>query len=390
MANNYYEPNQGYEPKHNLAPNATLTPVAADDYGRPTRPVQTSMPWWNPRYWSRRIWLLVVFIVVALIAIIIAVVVTQTRSSNSGSYPDYTNLTYSLVDTYGGENFFDNFDYFTGYDPTFGFVHYVPKPQADQLNLTYATADSAVLRVDTSVGPESEPNASTGRFSVRITSQKTYDSGLFIFDVRHSPFGCGTWPALWLTDPSHWPEHGEIDVMEAINQADDGNQMTLHTSEGCKMGVRRKQTGKALEKNCDALENDNAGCGVEGADDTFGQGFNRGDGGIMAMEWRSEGIRMWQFPRGSVPSDIADQKPNPGAWGEALADFPSTDCNIGNHFKNQSIVANINLCGELTESAYSSDNCPSNCTDFVANNPDEFKNAFWEFGSFEIYHADQS
>lgn len=33
---------------------------------------------------------------------------------------------------------------------------------------------------------------------------------------------------------------------------------------------------------------------------------------------------------------------------------------------------------------------PSNCTDFVANNPDGFKNAFWEFGSFEVYHADQA
>ena len=123
------------------------------------------------------------------------------------------------------------------------------------------------------------------------------------------------------------------------------------------MGVRRKQTGSAQETNCDATKNDNSGCGVDGDSDTFGQAFNRGNGGVMAMEWRTEGIRMWQFPTGKVPSDITEQKPNPGGWGEALADFPNTDCNIGNHFKNQSIVANINLCGELTESVYSSDNC---------------------------------
>lgn len=380
---------QGFDQKRGAAPG-NFYEIDYDQPYRPGRAVQTSMPWWNPRYWTKKIWIILGIVVAAVIAIVVAVAVTQSHSSSSGSYPNYTNLSYSLVDTYGGENFFDNFDYFTGYDPTFGFVHYVPRPQAEQLNLTYATSDSAVLKVDTSVGPESEPNASTGRFSVRITSQKTYESGLFIFDIRHSPFGCGTWPALWLTDPSNWPEHGEIDVMESINQGTNGNAMTLHTSSGCSMDVKRKETGKALQTNCDATKNNNTGCGVEGDANTFGPGFNSQNGGVMAMEWRSEGIRMWQFPTGKVPSDITEQKPNPGGWGEALADFPNTDCNIGNHFKNQSIVANINLCGQLTEASYSQDNCPSNCTDYVANNPDAFKNAFWEFGSFEVYHANQN
>lgn len=32
-----------------------------------------------------------------------------------------------------GATFFDNFDYFTGYDPAQGFVHYVPREMAAQL-----------------------------------------------------------------------------------------------------------------------------------------------------------------------------------------------------------------------------------------------------------------
>ena len=64
---------------------------------------------------------------------------------------------------------------------------------------------SAVLRVDTS-----KTDATTGRKSVRIESKNQYDSGLFIFDILHIPYGCDTWPSVWLTDPSNWPTNGEI------------------------------------------------------------------------------------------------------------------------------------------------------------------------------------
>ncbi|CAM1508179.1 Fc.00g050270.m01.CDS01 [Cosmosporella sp. VM-42] len=348
------------------------------------RRVQSSMPWWNPRYWRKRVWAGVVAAIIIVIIIIIAVAVTQSKNN---SYPDYTELSYSLKDTYSGESFFDQFDYFTGYDPTSGFVHYVPREQAASLNLTYASSSTAVLKVDTSVGPNDEPNASTGRFSVRVESKTTYENGLFIFDVKHTPYGCGTWPALWLTDRANWPDHGEIDVMEATNQAVDGNQMTLHTTDGCTMNGKRKETGKALQKNCNYKKNSNAGCGVETEAEGFGTTFNKNGGGVMAMEWRDEGIRMWQFGRDSIPTDISSKNPDPTGWGTALADFPNTDCDIGSHFKNNSIVVNIDLCGELVNALWDDSGCASNCTDLVANQPDAFTNAFWEFGSFEVYQA---
>lgn len=214
--------------------------------------------------------------------------------------------------------------------------------------------------MDTSVGPGDEPDASTGRFSVRVTSRSTYNNGLFIFDVKHSPYGCGTWPALWLTDPYSWPNHGEIDIMEAVNKADDGNKMTLHTTKGCSMGVRRKQTGDVDQKNCDHSKNSNAGCGVLGDKESYGEALNDNGGGVMAVEWRDAGIRMWQFARSAIPSDITGKKPNPSSWGTATADFPNTDCDIGKHFRNNSIVANINLCGELGEALYADSGCELN------------------------------
>merc|ERR1712113_1250684 len=144
-----------------------------------------------------------------------------------------------------GTDFFDNFNYFTGYDPTSGFVHYVPNTTAQQYNLTYAGEDSAVLRVD-------------------------YNSGT----------DCSTWPALWLSDPSNWPENGEIDVMESVNQGNTGNQMTLHTSKHCKMDVKRKETGDVLDKNCYAYAGDQQGCGVQGPKQSFGEAFNNIGGGV--------------------------------------------------------------------------------------------------------------
>lgn len=117
--------------------------------------------------------------------------------------------------------------------------------------------------------------------------------------------------------------------MEAVNQATTGNQMTLHTTDDCKMNVKRKEYGTVVDKNCWNETNDNAGCGVKGADDTFGEAFNDNGGGVYAMELRDAGIRIWFFPRGNVPSDIPTDltnttAPNPKTWGEALADFPAT------------------------------------------------------------------
>jgi hypothetical protein len=110
------------------------------------------------------------------------------------------------------------------------------------------------------------------------------------------------------------------------------------------------------------------------------------------MEYRNEGIRIWLFPRSSIPDDISGDNavPDPSTWGTALADFPNTNCDIGSHFRNQSIIANIDLCGQLASlpKFYKEESsCPGTCTDYVANNPTSFTDAFWEFKSFKVYRS---
>jgi len=41
--------------------------------------------------------------------------------------------------------------------------------------------------------------APDGRPSVRIESKDMFTHGLFLMDVEHMPYGCGVWPAVWVS-----------------------------------------------------------------------------------------------------------------------------------------------------------------------------------------------
>jgi hypothetical protein len=117
------------------------------------------------------------------------------------------------------------------------------------------------------------------------------------------------------------------------------------------------------------------------------------------MELRSAGIRVWFFDRTSIPSDIntstsntstTTTTPDPSTWGTPLADFPNTNCDIDTHFRNQSIIANIDLCGSWAGSTdwYNTiAGCPGTCDNYVSNNGSAFTEAYWEFASFRVYTA---
>ncbi|KAI4738802.1 hypothetical protein E4T50_10733 [Aureobasidium sp. EXF-12298] len=339
----------------------------------------------NPLHWSRK-WQIIggVGATAILVAIIVSAV-EGTESSDSSSYPDYTALNYTISERMNVTTFFDHFDYYTDADPSSGNVVYLSADSAAYSNLTYAGASSAILKVD------STSTGTTDRNSVRITSKNQWDTGLFVFDIIHAPYGCGTWPAVWLSDPNNWPEHGEIDVIETVEQGNKGNQMTLHTSKGCTMKTKRKETGTVSGTNCWNSTNENEGCGVFGPKSSSGLALNEAGGALFAMELRDAGIRVWTFDRSSIPSDLVssnDSSPDPSQWGTPTADFPSTDCDISSHFKNQSIIANIDLCGSWAgaTSVYSTEyGCSGTCANLVMNNATAFENAYWEFGSFRVW-----
>lgn len=167
--------------------------------------------------------------------------------------------TYSLTDNFIGSDFLTAFNFEAIPDPTNGRVNYVDQATALADNLTFTSSDTLILRADSTTTLSA---SGPGRNSVRIRSDNTYTTHVAVyvhfaylksifsnacnehcsFDIRHMPEGCGTWPAAWETLESDWPNSGEVDVVEGVNDVVP-NQSTLHTSAGCTMPDGRTMTG---------------------------------------------------------------------------------------------------------------------------------------------------
>lgn len=74
---------------------------------------------------------------------------------------------------------------------------------------------------------------------------------------------------------------------------------------------------------------------------SYGDVFNAVGGGVYALEWTSDVIQIWHFPRTGIPQDIVDKVPDPSGWGAPQALFGTSSCDVGTHFSNMSIVLNI-------------------------------------------------
>ncbi|PPQ78780.1 hypothetical protein CVT25_010653 [Psilocybe cyanescens] len=294
--------------------------------------------------------------------------------------------TYSLTDTIIGSGFYNFFEWEEGSDPTNGRVNYVDQGTSQSLNLTFASSNEFILRTDfKTVLSHNSP----GRNSVRIRSTKTYTNHVAVFDVRHMPQGCGTWPAIWETKEINWPMGGEVDILEGVN--DQGpNMATLHTTPGCTMPALREQSGSNVELDCNTAINDNAGCSVQlPTASSYGPSFNSAGGGWYAIERSSTYIKVffWSRNDGSVPKDVINgsSQVNPADWGTPAVFFPDTSCDFSQHFQEHNIIIDLTLCGDWAGSVYADSGCPSTCVHFVDKNPSAFQDAYFDFGAIRVY-----
>ncbi|KAH9879897.1 hypothetical protein J1614_001921 [Plenodomus biglobosus] len=256
---------------------------------------------------------------------------------------DNTTSAYKLTDDLSYKNFFSTFEFFSGPDPTDGFVQYQTREAAASQNLVGLLEDTQSIFM----GVDYKTKDPKGRASVRLESTKTWNQGLLIADIRHMPDSiCGTWPAFWLLsgknkdgDELRWPYGGEIDILEGVNDQTT-NSVTLHTSSGCIVdnssttlapgygstpgsnSVPLSFTGTMATSNCDVAapnQDKNAGCSIRALPSlpptsdnhndnhtaspvplpSYGSHFNAAGGGIYAMEWTSISISIWFIPRNS-------------------------------------------------------------------------------------------
>ncbi|TCD62940.1 hypothetical protein EIP91_006203 [Steccherinum ochraceum] len=306
---------------------------------------------------------------------------------------------FSLTDNHVGKDFLTAFTHEAIADPTHGRVNYVSQATALAKNLTWANSNTLILRGDyktkiSASGP--------GRDSVRIKSVKTYDKHVTVFDIKHMPEGCGTWPAAWETTENGWPNSGEVDIepcicfVSGLNRVEGvngkgPNQSTLHTNAYCNMPASRTQTGVAVSNVCDVVASNNVGCSVQSTTpNSFGTSFNANGGGFYGMERRDDLVKVWFFPRsGSVPNDLKTgaKSIDTGGWGTPNAFFPNTQCDIGGHFGSNNIIIDLTFCGDWAgiPSIYNGAGCPGDCATYVNDNPSAFKNAYWWINAVRVY-----
>lgn len=330
----------------------------------------------------------------ALAAAVLALPLTASALHHDSSFrrrhagvahtPTYMRraANYTIEDHYQGEDFL-NWTFFSDSDPTAGLVTYLDANAAIGSGL--ATVDCNNV---TTLAVDTNQTVSTGgsRNSVRISSEKTYSSGLFIADFAQMPTGCGTWPAYWtVSATATWPQGGEIDIIEGVNR-NTQNQITLHSGDGCTLNSTANTTSHLLGTTCTSSNNDNAGCAYQQDDTTsFGAGFNKIGGGVFAHLWNTDGITVWYFQRSAIPSDITNKNPDPTTWGTPAAIFPSTGCDMASHFYDHSIVIDTTICGDWAGPAYTSSGCPGTCQDAVAN-ATNFADAQWKINYISVYH----
>jgi Glycosyl hydrolases family 16 len=349
---------------------------------------------------------------------------------------------YKLLEAHQGESFLDYYDFYEGADSlgSAGFNTYVSQQRAMEIGLVQvvhigdddddeeSSSSSSSSSSHSSILLQSAPTEAGPRESIRLEGKSRYkDRGLFVLDLDHMPTGCGVWPAVWLTDEDAWPNHGEIDFVEGINDLSVA-KTALHTSDRCSMyahvpwysksgywddatGIPNTWTGqpdyntRVEADNCWVMAPHqwaNQGCvAISSQNGTLGAPLNDAGGGVFALEWdpANHYIRSWVFPKSDgIPANLQDSissasaaagetrtttstagdnmleqatVPDTDTWGLPYAYFAigeTTGCSA-DHFQNMRLVINLAFCGTVSGNRYFTD-CPTQANQFnVSNDP---------------------
>ncbi|OTA70256.1 hypothetical protein K449DRAFT_7007 [Hypoxylon sp. EC38] len=297
--------------------------------------------------------------------------------------------SYKVSEIYNSTNFFDKFNFVTGTDPNGGYVQYQSRTSATNLGLIKTSSDEVYIGVDHTKGDYNPSGA--GRKSVRLESKNVYNHGLVIADFTYLPKPvCGSWPAFWFFGEP-WPTKGEIDIYENWNDLT-FNRHTAHIDSPDVVGTCKLEsagmTATIDSPNCYDLAPGQAnyqGCSASEYSTTFGSA----SGGIFAMEWTSDYLKIWDWPRLTAPADILTGKPAPSLlWG--TPSYVISTCNIDKAFKDMKMVLNVDFCAVAGQPDKWGASCKAKtgyatCNEYVAKKNDDFALANFKVKDIKVY-----
>ncbi|TVY82219.1 putative endo-1,3(4)-beta-glucanase [Lachnellula suecica] len=298
---------------------------------------------------------------------------------------------YTLVHNYDYTNWYTSFAFQNLPDPTQGTVEYIALAEAQSSGLTRIIGNQVFMGVDnTTFIPAT---SSAGRKSIWIESNDEFLHGLLIGDFAHIPGSdCGSWPGFW-TIRNGQGTYGEIDILESFSDNTIAFS-TLHTAGQCTFNAPSStQLGTPNEDDYDCNLS-TPGCSVKGPAGSYGDPFNAGGGGVYAMQWTSDFIKIFFFPRSAIPADIIAGNPDPTQWGLPTANFDTAfgDCDIDACFPPQTIYFDTTFCGGNAGGASwtswtdcSSKTGLSTCEEYVRTQPGAFDEAYWLVNSVKVY-----
>lgn len=171
------------------------------------------------------------------------------------------------------------------------------------------------------------------------------------------------------------------------------NQMSFHTNSSCVLNTSNSDISFNFTGKC-ATGNDNCQSIRSINNASFGIPFNDGKGGYMAFEWLATsngGYRIWFWNRNSndIPQSLFSDNPDPSTFGIPDAAFSFGPWCPYNMFIDNVITINIDFCGWAGNNQEWYGYCPNtgylNCVNYVAENPNDFVDAYWLINYIKVY-----
>lgn len=241
------------------------------------------------------------------------------------------------------------------WDSTNGAAQYLNKEEALSDEVAVAHETHTILQV----GKRGLPMK---RKTAKIKTMRSWRYFLAAVRFTHVPVGCGLWPAFWTNGIGYrWPEGGELDVLEYVNDAP--SRTALHTGarNQCQLDAKLLNTPgcpqfpdvNKMSYDCTTAYPKKLGCSSNSEPLQNPAELNV-QPVTFVIEWTEMFVKVFKIPDHAMPADLLHESPRPREWDQwVISYYPfgrSPGCpNAADLLAPQQLILNIGLCGDWSE-----------------------------------------